>query len=156
MNVGHSVSNGHDWLMKTCGVLNLPNTQSHAQISKFSGITLVSQYLPASQHQKRVCVRTLLWCWLADKYWEPRFIPEILLVWAWDWCTKSARQGQNPTRFHESIMTIWHTVNSIPFCQREFHDRWWIQQFQFPIFTLGYLGNPPFTYTVCQMVMIDS
>ena len=50
------------------------------------------------------------WCWLAGKYWEPRFIPEILLVWAWDWCTKSARQSQNPTRFHESMMTIWHTV----------------------------------------------
>ena len=37
-------------------------------------------------------------------------MPEILLVWAWDWCTKSARQDQNPTRFHESIMTIWHNV----------------------------------------------
>ena len=44
---------------------------------------------------KRVCVHTLLWCWLAGKYWEPRVIPEILLVWAWHWSTKSARQGQN-------------------------------------------------------------
>ena len=63
--------------------------------------------------KKRVCVHTLVCCWLGGNYLGPRVIPVISLLRAWYWCTNIVWQCQNPARFHESIMTIWHTVNYI-------------------------------------------